>query len=106
MSISTLQISGSALTAERTRLDVISQNIANAQTTRGADGRTYCRRQVMFETVTGTDARAGGVHVTSVVNSDETMPRIYNPTTRATPMRTSRVTWRCRTSIWSKKWWT
>jgi flagellar basal-body rod protein FlgC len=79
MSISTLQISGSALTAERTRLDVISQNIANAQTTRGADGRTYCRRQVMFETVTGTDARAGGVHVTSVVNSDETMPRIYNP---------------------------
>ena len=49
MSISTLQISGSALTAERTRLDVISQNIANVQTTRGPDGHAYRRRQVVFE---------------------------------------------------------
>jgi flagellar basal-body rod protein FlgC len=79
MSISTLQVSGSALTAERTRLDVISQNIANAQTTRGPDGRSYCRRQVLFETLMGSDPRAGGVHVTAVVQSDETMPRVYNP---------------------------
>ena len=39
MNISSLQISGSALTAERTRLDVISQNIANVHTTRTADGQ-------------------------------------------------------------------
>jgi flagellar basal-body rod protein FlgC len=41
----------SALTAERIRMDVISQNIANVNTTRGLDGRPYQRQQVVFETV-------------------------------------------------------
>ena len=62
MNISSLQISGSALTAERTRLDVISQNIANVHTTRTADGRAYRRRQVVFEAIPGepgTAASAG-----------------------------------------------
>ncbi|MGD0060181.1 MAG: flagellar basal body rod protein FlgC [Verrucomicrobiia bacterium] len=40
-----------ALTAERVRMDVISQNIANANTTQGADGKPYQRQQVVFETV-------------------------------------------------------
>ena len=39
----------SALTAQRTRLDVIAQNIANAHTTRGPDGLPYQRRVVSFE---------------------------------------------------------
>ena len=39
-----------ALNAERTRLDTISQNIANAHTTRGADGKPYQRQVVVFET--------------------------------------------------------
>lgn len=39
-----------ALNAERLRLDIISQNIANAQTTRGPDGRPYQRQVVVFET--------------------------------------------------------
>jgi flagellar basal-body rod protein FlgC len=83
MSINSLRISGSALTAERARLDVISQNIANVQTTRGADGSCYRRRQVVFETVTqddpGSGAAVGGVHVTAVADSTEPMPRVYNP---------------------------
>jgi len=37
-----------ALNAERVRLDIISQNIANAQTTRGPDGQPYVRQQVVF----------------------------------------------------------
>lgn len=45
---SSLQISASGLTAERLRLDVISNNIANANTTRGADGLPYRRQQVLF----------------------------------------------------------
>lgn len=40
-----------ALTAERTRLDAIAQNIANSNTTRGLDGKPYQRQQVIFETV-------------------------------------------------------
>lgn len=39
----------SALTAQRTRLDVIAQNIANAHTTRGPDGLPYQRRVVSFQ---------------------------------------------------------
>jgi flagellar basal-body rod protein FlgC len=38
-----------ALNAERTRLDVISENIANAHTTRGTDGKPYQRKVVVFE---------------------------------------------------------
>ncbi|HZO87556.1 MAG TPA: flagellar basal body rod protein FlgC [Chthonomonadaceae bacterium] len=45
---SSLQISASGLTAERLRLDVISNNIANVNTTRGADGQPYRRQQVVF----------------------------------------------------------
>lgn len=49
--LSGIQSTASALTAERTRLDVIAENIAHAQTTRGPDGRPYQRRVVVFETV-------------------------------------------------------
>ena len=41
----------SALGAERIRTDVISQNIANAMTTRGADGKIYQKQNVRFESV-------------------------------------------------------
>lgn len=45
---SSMQISASGLTAERVRLDVISNNIANVNTTRGADGQPYRRQQAVF----------------------------------------------------------
>jgi flagellar basal-body rod protein FlgC len=44
-----VQSSAAALDAERTRLDVISENIANANTTRGPDGKPYQRQEVVFE---------------------------------------------------------
>jgi flagellar basal-body rod protein FlgC len=40
-----------ALDAERVRMDVISQNIANVNTTRGPDGKPYQRQQVVFSSV-------------------------------------------------------
>ena len=43
-----MAISGSALTAERLRLDVIANNIANANTTRTAQGGPYRRQTVVF----------------------------------------------------------
>ena len=46
-------ISGTAaaLDAERIRMEVVSQNIANANTTRGPNGLPYQRQQVVFETI-------------------------------------------------------
>jgi flagellar basal-body rod protein FlgC len=41
--------SSAALSAEQTRLDVISENIANANTTHGVDGKPYQRQVVVFE---------------------------------------------------------
>jgi flagellar basal-body rod protein FlgC len=79
MNVSSLQISGSALTAERTRLDIISQNIANVHTTRGPDGHAYRRRQVVFETLSGSQAAAGGVHVAAVTQASAPMEQIYDP---------------------------
>ncbi len=47
--LSGIQATQGALDAQRTRLDVIAQNIANAHTTRGPDGKAYQRRTVSFE---------------------------------------------------------
>ena len=41
----------SALNAERTKLEIISQNIANANVTRTAEGGPYKRKEVVFESV-------------------------------------------------------
>jgi flagellar basal-body rod protein FlgC len=47
--LSGIQNTVAALDAERTRMDVISQNIANANTTHGVDGKPYQRKVVVFE---------------------------------------------------------
>jgi flagellar basal-body rod protein FlgC len=47
--ISASSITGSALDAEKMRVDIVSQNIANANTTKGIDGKAYQRRIVAFK---------------------------------------------------------
>lgn len=44
-----LRISGSALSAQRLRMNAISNNLANAQTTRTSSGKPYQRQEVVFE---------------------------------------------------------
>ena len=48
--LSGIQNTAAALDAEQTRLEVISQNIANAHTTKDVDGKPYQRQVVVFET--------------------------------------------------------
>jgi flagellar basal-body rod protein FlgC len=43
-----LNVSATGLTAERLRMDVTAENLANAQTTRGADGQPYKRKEVVL----------------------------------------------------------
>ncbi len=68
-----------ALNAQRTRLDIIAQNIANANTTRGPDGRPYQRRIVSFESelLKNPSAAPGTPPMTSV--------RVAGITTDPTP---------------------
>lgn len=81
MAISSLQISGSGLTAERARLDAIARNIANADTTRGPDGGPYKRQMVVFEAINpeGGAENAGGVRVAEVIESKDDPKRVYRP---------------------------
>ena len=46
-----LGVSGSALTAERVRAEVTASNMANAETTRTADGKLFQRQHVVFQSV-------------------------------------------------------
>ena len=46
---STLEVAASGLTAERGRMNIIASNLANARTTRGADGQPYKRIDPVFE---------------------------------------------------------
>ena len=49
--ITGLNSTASALQAEKTRMDIVSQNIANANVTRGLDGKPYQRQTVVFESI-------------------------------------------------------
>lgn len=77
--ISASSITGSALDAEKMRVDIVSQNIANAHTTKGIDGKPYQRRIVAFESY--LDAAAGpnmqGVRL-SEIKRDEAPGEIVN----------------------------
>jgi flagellar basal-body rod protein FlgC len=54
-----MDVSASGLTAERLRMDTIAANLANANTTRGADGVAYRRREVVTSEVAGGGAATG-----------------------------------------------
>lgn len=74
-----LRVSASGLQAERTRMDVIAENIANVETTRGAGGGPYRRQQVVLATSAVPNAGPGGVRV-AAVQADPTPPmRLHNP---------------------------
>ena len=83
MSITSLRISGSGLTAERARLDAISRNIANAETTstQRADGTfgPYLRQTPIFETVTNEDGTPGGVKVSEIIEPSNKPKMVYMP---------------------------
>jgi len=69
----------SALDANKQRLEVIAQNIANAQTTRGPDGGPYQRQGVSFSSVLN-GVNQQGVEVSEVYTDQRPGPRIHNPT--------------------------
>jgi flagellar basal-body rod protein FlgC len=85
-----INVSSSGLSAQRTRLNIASSNLANVETTRTPEGGPYRRRQVVLSAVPFSNAfeqvqradmhdQTHTVEVTSIVN-DESEPRlVYNP---------------------------
>ena len=80
--LSGIQSTAAALDAERTRLDVISENIANANTTHGPDGRPYQRQEVVFESALQQALNGQQVptlKVAGVVKDPTPLEQVYEP---------------------------
>jgi len=86
--IAGIDITASALNAQKTRLDIVAQNIANAQTTRGSDGLPYQRQIVSFESELakrstvqpgGLGTNLQGVRVAKINKDTTPGHRVYDP---------------------------
>jgi flagellar basal-body rod protein FlgC len=85
--LSGLNISASGLSAERLRMDVVANNIANARSTRTATGGPFRRQQVAFSAamdrvLSGGSATQGllqGVHVAGVREDQSPLVRVHDP---------------------------
>jgi flagellar basal-body rod protein FlgC len=87
-----LNVSATGLTAERLRMDVTAENLANAQTTRGADGEPYRRKEVVLgEIAQGSfgsqlaaamgrgSGEAGGVEVQAIAEDATPGKLVHDP---------------------------
>lgn len=87
-----LNVSATGLTAERLRMDTISKNMANTQTTRTSNGGPYRRQVVVFKTKDDntpfsqylkgagkSGARLTGVEVVGIQNDNSEFKRVYDP---------------------------
>jgi flagellar basal-body rod protein FlgC len=74
-------IAASGMAAERLRLDVTSANLANADTTRGVDGKPYVRQEVALQAggVSTFSDMLTGVQVAGIVNDPSPPRRVYDP---------------------------
>jgi flagellar basal-body rod protein FlgC len=78
-------VSGSGMSAERFRMEVIANNIANANSTRSANGGPFRRQDVVFAEVLGPAMRANGqpdlrgVQAVDVVEDPTELNRVYMP---------------------------
>ena len=88
--LTAMKISGSALKAERTRINVASMNLANANTTRTVEGGPYRAKSVIFgatslptntfqQTYDSVDAKLRKVDVVQVVEDSAPFKEVYDP---------------------------
>jgi flagellar basal-body rod protein FlgC len=83
--LSAIDASASALDAQRTRMEVAVSNLANAESTRSADGQPYRRREVVLQTqpfdaaMNTPGVHAAGVTVAAVLEDQADFRRRYEP---------------------------
>lgn len=87
-----MEISATALTAQRLRMNVTAENLANAETTRGANGQPYRRKEVVLQAAPqggfgaqlnaamgGSGVAPGGVEVAGVSEDQTNGKLVYDP---------------------------
>jgi flagellar basal-body rod protein FlgC len=88
-----MEISATALTAQRLRMNVTAENLANANSTKGADGQPYRRKEVVLQSVgqggfgsqlnaamgSGSGMAPGGVQVAAVTEDQTAGKLVYDP---------------------------
>lgn len=89
--LSSLNISGTGMTAQRVRLDVAAENIANVETTRTETGGPYRRKLVVLQakdnsfhdvltTVAGKNVQTNaGVQATAIIDDETELKAVYDP---------------------------
>jgi len=92
--LSSFDICASGMSAQRVRMDIAAENVANVDTTRTEEGGTYLRKDVVFESYDtgsfktvlrnaargkGIPSRKVGVRVAGIIEDDRELKRVYNP---------------------------
>lgn len=92
--LSSFDICASGMSAQRVRMDIAAENIANIDTTRTEGGGSYRKKEVVLESYgadsfqqalrnasrgKGFSSRNAGVRVSAVIEDDREMKRVYNP---------------------------
>ena len=73
-------VSGSAVSAQSQRLNLVSSNLANAESVAGPDGKPYRARQAVFQTqMLDAEQSAAGVRVAQVIEDKAEARRVHNP---------------------------
>ena len=76
---SIFNVSGSAISAQSQRLNVVASNLANVEAVAGPDGQTYKARQVIFQTTPMGPDGAAGVRVSGMSESNAAGRRVHDP---------------------------
>jgi flagellar basal-body rod protein FlgC len=76
---SIFNVSGSAISAQSQRLNVVASNLANADAVAGPDGQGFKARQVVFQTTPMGSEASSGVKVSAITESDAPFKRVHNP---------------------------
>ncbi len=85
--VPSMRISASGLDAEGRRMEIIANNVANAQTTRDENGKVFRRKEAIFaaklSAALGADGKTGkkfnGVEITRVVDDNRPLKRVLRP---------------------------
>ena len=92
--LSSFDISASGMSAQRMRMDIAAENIANIDTTRTEGGQAYRRKYIDYESYgagcfqeamrnalrgNGFSSRNAGVRVAGIIEDDREMKQVYNP---------------------------